>query len=107
MPMPRIAAVLCISCAAGAACAQTNEPTRGQMLYDTHCIACHTEQVHWREARLAHDWKSLVHQVGRWQSNTGLQWSEDDIAAVARYLNARYYHFPAGGEQRELSHGAR
>jgi mono/diheme cytochrome c family protein len=83
--------------------ADGHEPSRGAMLYDTHCIACHTEQVHWRDARLAHDWKSLVGQVDRWQRNTGLQWSEEDIVAVARYLNARYYRFPIGGAQGELS----
>jgi mono/diheme cytochrome c family protein len=109
--MPRIARSL-LFCAGNllsfaAAAATTAEPSRGDMLYHTHCIACHTEHVHWRDARLAHDWGSLVKQVGRWQRNTGLQWSDEDIAAVARYLNARYYHFPAGPGQKEYSDKSR
>lgn len=67
---------------------------RGEMLYTTHCIACHTTQVHWRENRLAENWSSLNAQVRRWQSNEQLSWNDDDIRAVARYLNKLYYHFP-------------
>jgi hypothetical protein len=28
------------------------------------------------------------------QANTKLEWSTDDVEAVARYLNARHYHYP-------------
>ena len=42
-------------------------PSRGELLYSTHCIACHTEQVHWREKKLVTDWPSLVAEVNRWQ----------------------------------------
>ena len=66
------------------------------MLYSTHCIACHTEHVHWRDKRLATEWKGLVKQVNRWQGTMGLQWTADDINSVAHYLNSLYYHFPAG-----------
>ena len=73
---------------------RTGEPS-GELLYSTHCIACHTTQVHWREKRLATDWTSLKFQVRRWQENIGLDLGEDDVAAVASYLNGLYYHFPA------------
>lgn len=68
---------------------------RGEMLYSNHCIACHTEQVHWREQGLAKDWGSLNYQVQRWASNTGLKWEAADIQAVAEYLNRKYYGFPS------------
>jgi mono/diheme cytochrome c family protein len=68
---------------------------RGELLYTTHCIACHTTQVHWREKKLATDWAGLVTQVERWQKNANLGWNGEDADAVARYLNAAYYHFPA------------
>ncbi len=71
------------------------ESSRGELLYATHCIGCHTAQVHWRDKRLATDWPSLRKQVSRWQANTGLGWSDDDIVAVTRYLNDLYYRFPA------------
>ena len=67
---------------------------RGEMLYQNHCIACHTAQVHWREQRLAKDWASLRVQVRRWERNTGLTWSDEDIEAVSQYLNQLYYQFP-------------
>jgi len=31
---------------------------RGALLYDTHCIGCHTTQAHWRDRRLVTDWAS-------------------------------------------------
>lgn len=71
------------------------DASRGELLYSTHCIACHTAQVHWRNKKLATDWTTLQAQVRRWQGNTSLGWGEADIAEVARYLNALYYHYPA------------
>jgi mono/diheme cytochrome c family protein len=64
------------------------------LLYTTNCVGCHTTQVHWREKRLASDWAALIAQVERWQVNGKLGWSADDVAAVARYLNATFYHYP-------------
>ena len=72
----------------------TRDASRGELLYTTHCIACHTTQVHWREKKLATDWTSLQSEVRRWQGATGLGWSNQDIAEVARYLNALHYHYP-------------
>jgi mono/diheme cytochrome c family protein len=68
-------------------------PARGELLYATHCIACHTREVHWREKKLAHDWASLNAQVRRWAANAGLGWSDEEIADVARYLDATLYRF--------------
>ena len=79
---------------------------RGELLYATHCVTCHKEQVHWRVKRQATDWNSLKTQVRRWQGNASLNWSDDDVLEVARYLNARFYHFtptgvPLSGLRRE------
>ena len=68
--------------------------SRGELLYSTHCIACHTQQVHWRERKLATDWTSLRAQVWRWQADAALGWNDDDVAEVARYLNDEFYRFP-------------
>ena len=73
----------------------TPSDARGELLYSTHCVSCHSAQVHWRDKKLATDWPSLRAQVRRWQSNIGMSWTEDDIVAVARYLNVRYYRFAA------------
>ena len=69
------------------------DATRGELLYSTHCIACHSAQVHWRDKKLATDWISLQAEVRRWQGFSGLEWGDDDVAAVARYLNALHYHY--------------
>lgn len=68
--------------------------TRGELLYTTHCISCHTSQMHWRNDKQASDWDSLKVQVRRWQGNANLQWADADIADVARYLNDTIYHYP-------------
>jgi mono/diheme cytochrome c family protein len=83
---------LALPAAAGAQPAPAND--RGALLYNTHCIECHNTQMHWRTQRLAHDWDSLKAQVRRWQATAGLQWSEEDISAVARHLNETIYQFP-------------
>ena len=67
---------------------------RGELLYTTHCIACHNEKIHWRDRKIATDWNSLKAQVYRWQGVAGLAWNDDDIVEVARYLNTRHYHYP-------------
>lgn len=68
--------------------------SRGALLYDTHCVACHDKQVHWRDGRLAKDWTSLTAQVRRWQANVGLRWPDATIDEVVRYLNTTIYRFP-------------
>lgn len=78
---------------AGPVVAQSSA-SRGQLLYDTHCIACHSAQVHWRDQRLATDWASLTLWVRRWQASAYLSWSDQDVADVALHLNALYYRFP-------------
>jgi mono/diheme cytochrome c family protein len=75
--------------------------TRGELLYSTHCIACHTTQVHWREKKLVTNWTSLQLEVRRWQGVSKLGWSNEDIEEVARYLNVTYYHYPTIGLTRK------
>lgn len=70
-------------------------PTRGELLYSTHCIACHNAEVHWRNKKLATDWQSLQSEVRRWQGVSGLGWGDEEVVEVARYLNALHYHYPA------------
>lgn len=85
-----LAAALAALAPTGPALAQS----RGALLYSTHCIVCHTEQVHWRQRRLATDWTSLKAQVWRWQTVAALGWNAEDVAEVARYLNEEFYRFP-------------
>ena len=77
----------------------TDSLSRGELLYSTHCIACHTAQMHWRDKKQAADWNSLEKQVRRWQAAGMLQWNEDDISEVTRHLNDSYYHFTRAVER--------
>ena len=95
----RWAASAAAACLVGAAAqaqpaAPQHLPTRGELLYTTHCVACHTTQMHWRDQKLATDWPSLKAQVQRWQANARLQWSDDDVTEVARFLNDTIYRYP-------------
>lgn len=80
----------------------TQRETRGELLYATHCNACHTLKIHWREQKLAIDWSSLKAQVRRWQASIGLSWSEEEITDVAKYLNATHYGFPVVDQKGSL-----
>jgi mono/diheme cytochrome c family protein len=89
---------------AGAAHAQAvPPPTRGQLLYSTHCIECHSTQMHWRSNKQARDWESLKAQVRRWQATANLAWTEADISDVARHLNETIYQFPLPQERAGLA----
>jgi mono/diheme cytochrome c family protein len=80
-------------------------PSRGELLYSTHCIGCHTAQVHWRDNKRAVDWTTLRAQVTRWQANAQLAWRDEDIVEVTRYLNERHYRFPRTGDLVGLAPG--
>lgn len=78
------------------------QPTRGQMLYTTHCMVCHDTQKHWREKRAVRDWDGLLAQVRQWQGTLQLQWSDADIVEVATHLNDNIYRLP---QRRVAGHG--
>ena len=84
---------------AGLATLPAQAESRGELLYSTHCIACHTTQMHWRDQRLATDWASLQAQVRRWQGVAKLGWNEDDILEVTRHLNERIYRYAPSGDR--------
>ena len=94
-----IASLLASALAVAAEPAPNPDRSRGELLYSTHCVSCHTSQIHWRDKRLVTDWASLKAQVRRWQSNVGLDWSDSDIVEVTRRLNALYYHYPQTSNQ--------
>ncbi len=92
----RTAVVTAVLGAVGAmAQAQTQVlPSRGELLYTTHCVTCHTTQLHWRSDKQATDWTGITVQVRRWQRASGLAWSDADVTEVSRYLNDTFYKYP-------------
>lgn len=78
-----------------AACAtRLNAQSRGELLYEYHCVACHSERIHWRDRGIVTSWESLKYQVDRWQAYSVLHWTQADINEVSKYLNDEIYRFP-------------
>jgi mono/diheme cytochrome c family protein len=87
------ALVLAILAALYGSAGPAQAQSRGELLYETNCVACHNEKMHWRAGRRANDWYSLEAQVRRWQQAASLGWRDEDIIEVTRYLNERFYGF--------------
>jgi cytochrome c5 len=65
--------------------------SRGQLLYEDHCQACHTSVVHVRETHKARTLKDLEYWVTHWSDELKLPWGADEVRDVVDYLNFRYY----------------
>jgi mono/diheme cytochrome c family protein len=85
---------------AASAGASAQDPGRGELLYQTSCIACHDSVVHIRSDRRALSPEQLRAQVVRWAGIARPEWSDEDIADVVRYLDTTYYKFPPKTESR-------
>jgi len=67
---------------------------RGRLLYENHCTSCHISTLHVREQRKSKTPAEMRAWIVRWSAELKLNWSEDELADVYRYLNNRYYKFP-------------
>jgi len=71
------------------------DPERGKMLHDNHCLMCHDSIAYKRSDKIAHTYAEVKAQVTRWQTNTGLRWTAEDIESVTAYVAATYYGLAA------------
>ncbi|MEO8145796.1 MAG: hypothetical protein ABI654_16425 [Betaproteobacteria bacterium] len=76
-----------------AAPAWAQDATRGKLLYDTHCVACHYERIHKRDpARsLVRTVTQLRLEVAQRAANTGQRFTLADLDDIAEYLNRTHY----------------
>jgi cytochrome c5 len=65
--------------------------SRGQMLYENHCLRCHAEGVHLRATSKVHSLDDLAHAVKKWAGLQRLDWHQDELRDVADYMNRKYY----------------
>lgn len=66
---------------------------QGRALYEKNCVSCHDASVFTRADRRVKSFEGLVAQVQRCDTAIGLRWFEEDVMAVAEYLNRNYYKF--------------
>lgn len=67
------------------------DAARGELLYQNHCMVCHTSIVHVREQRKASSREEIRAWILKWQSHLGLDWEAGEVDDVAEFLNQRYY----------------
>lgn len=70
------------------------DAARGRALYETRCGGCHDRSVHARTARSAKSFDEIRGYVVSWDRQIGGLWRDDEVDAVTRYLNERYYRYP-------------
>jgi len=68
-------------------------PSRGQLLYENHCMACHESVVHVRTQQQARSLPALREQVMHWATYMQLRWGKEEVEEVAGHLNRQYYRF--------------
>jgi hypothetical protein len=56
---------------------------------------CHDSIAYKRGDKIAKEAAQVKAQVIRWQTNSGLRWTAQDIDNVTAYLVLTYYKYPA------------
>lgn len=75
--------------------AMAQDAGRGKALYEAHCLACHYERIHKREASrsLVRSLPQLQLEVAQRAAYTGQRFTRDDLDDIAEYLNRTHYKF--------------
>jgi hypothetical protein len=68
-------------------------PSRGQLLYENHCMVCHESVVHIRSQQHVQSLPALQSQVLHWAAYMKLRWGKEETEEVVSHLNDRYYKF--------------
>ncbi len=84
----------------GVGTAGAEDLERGKTLHENHCRMCHDSIAYKRGEKIAKDYAEVRAQVVRWESNTGLRWSQDDMDNVAAYLATKYYGYSLPAPQK-------
>ena len=73
--------------------AVAQDATRGKLLYENHCGACHYERVHQRDRAKSSvlSLSDLRDEVARRAGQTGRPFTLEDLEDVAEYLNRTHY----------------
>jgi len=74
--------------------ANSADPQRGLMLYETQCTGCHDSVFHLVGPRVAQSYDGISSEVARWAETIDLEWTKEEIADVTEYLNTQFYKYP-------------
>ena len=76
-------------------CALAQDAQRGGQLYETHCLSCHYERIHKRDASrsLVRTLTGLRVEVARRAEGVTPRLSIEDLDDIAEYLNRSHYRF--------------
>ena len=66
---------------------------RGRYLYENHCQACHSDQLHRRENSKVKSLQDLRRHIASWGEHAGEKWESEEINDVMYYLDRTFYHF--------------
>jgi mono/diheme cytochrome c family protein len=91
---PAVASLPILLLTSAGASAQAPDASRGQALYENHCVVCHTGQVHARVNRIAATRTEIRDIVEKWQAQQKLLWNAQDVEDVVEFLNRTRYRFP-------------
>jgi len=67
--------------------------THGEKEHEAHCNKCHTDAVYTRKDRFVKSMDALSKQVKRCKEGNSIAWFDEDIEAVAHFINEKYYKF--------------
>ena len=81
-----LAALAAVTPAAGA-----QDLAHGRALYEAHCVQCHAERLHERDASKVRSLDDLRAFVTRWSQATRQNFTAQDIEDVVQHLNATHY----------------
>lgn len=65
----------------------------GKSLYAKNCTACHGTEVFTRDNRRVKDMAGLKSRVKQCSYAVESSWFDDEVNAVANYLNTSFYQF--------------
>jgi mono/diheme cytochrome c family protein len=71
--------------------ANAQDISRGQMLYETHCVVCHREGLHERRNSKVATYADLRYQVERWTQQTGRSFTPAEREDLIEFLDATHY----------------
>lgn len=74
--------------------------SRGALLYETHCVSCHREGLHDRDASKVRNYADLRFQVERWAAQTGRRFTPVEIDELIDFLDASHYRLDLRGEKK-------